>query len=245
MRHSETIVLADAHLEALDQELEHFLSFLHSCRTSGIQALYLLGDLFNIWIGTAAMELSHHLPVIEMLQTLREDGISLLYVEGNRDYFLAHRYLGFPFHEIAQEAAQRQFGQHSIYFSHGDLVNLHDRQYQFWRRFSRNVFIFNAFTLLPKRFAVACVHHLERSFRQSNQRHKSAFPHKSCQEYAQGLWDQGYDTIVLGHFHEERVLPASSNHSGRQLITLPAWKDEHRYLSISAQGICAFHHFPD
>ena len=245
MQRSDTIVLADAHLEALDEELEHFLSFLHSCQKTEIQALYLLGDLFNIWIGTAKMELSHQRPVVEKLQTLCEQGIHLVYVEGNRDYFLAPRYLDPPFHEIAQEATQRDFGQRSIYFSHGDLVNLHDTQYRRWRRFSRNPFIFKLFTLLPQRLAIAFVHKLERSFRQSNQRHKSSFPQDTCQEYAESLWSQGYDTIVLGHFHEQQTLQSSDNSGNKQLLILPAWKDGHRYLHISPEGACTFQHFSD
>ena len=242
MQHGDTIVLADAHLEALDEELELFLSFLIECRQSKIQALYILGDLFNIWIGTSKMELPHQLPVIEMLGTLREQGIYLVYVEGNRDYFLAPRYLDPPFHDIARENTRREFEQRRFYFSHGDLVNLHDRQYRHWRRVSRNPLVFKLFTLLPQTLAVAFVHKLERSFRQSNQRHKSSFPLEACREYAESLWNQGDDTIVLGHFHEKRSLHSSAGKDQR-LIVLPAWKDGHHYLAISPTGSCACHQF--
>ncbi len=243
MQHGDTLVLADAHLESFDEELELFLDFLHSSRQNDIQALLLLGDLFNIWIGTAKMELPHQIPVVKALQALYEHGVHLVYVEGNRDYFLAPRYLNPPFHEITSEGTQGKFGRHSIYFSHGDLVNLHDKQYRNWRRFSRNPLIFKLFSMLPQALAVAFVHKLEQTFRQSNQRHKSSFPLDTCREYAEQLWGEGYDTILLGHFHEQRRLQPSDGDARQQLLVLPSWKDGHRYLTLSPEGECAFHQF--
>ena len=169
-----TIVVADAHLDGLNKELEQFLSFLHSLQESDIHVLYILGDLFNIWLGTPKMQLSYQISVIEALQVLQNTGIQVNYVEGNRDYFLSPLYLNAPFVEIASEYTQTVIGNTQFYLSHGDLVNVHDRQYRLWRSFSRNRIIYTGFKRLPRSVAVRLVHHLEQKLRGTNQRNKAS-----------------------------------------------------------------------
>ena len=238
-----TIVLADAHLDGLDAKLEHFLSFLSSLHEQPVQTLYILGDLFNIWIGTPKMFLSHQKPVIDALQSLRDKGIQIKYVEGNRDYFLAPMFLDAPFHEIATEFSQERIGGKHLYFSHGDLINIHDRQYRLWRKFSRNQLIFSVFQSLPRPFAIHVVHYLEQKFRGTNRKHKSHFPQKVCQSYAEALWKQGHDAIILGHFHEEHHLKFTVGKEQKNLYILPAWLDTYKYLHINTQGVITLRQF--
>lgn len=237
------IVVADAHLDGLNKELEHFLTFLSSLQKSSIRMLYILGDLFNIWLGTPKMQLKHQRPVIEAFWKLRERGMSVKYIEGNRDYFLSPFYLNAPFAEIASEYAQAVIGKTHVYFSHGDLVNVHDWQYRLWRRFSRNQIIYTAFKCLPRSIAVRLVHHLEQKLRGTNQRQKASFPAKTCETYAKNLLHAGYDIVILGHFHEKHHQEFLMNGQKKYLYVLPAWKDTHNYLEISNQGKCCFRRF--
>lgn len=235
-----TVVVADAHLESLSTELKHFLNFLFTLQKSHIRALYILGDLFTIWLGTAKMLLKHQRPIIEALQRLRDEGISVKYVEGNRDYFLSPFYLHSPFVEIASESTQERIGNKCIHFSHGDLVNVHDRQYRLWRKISRNRILYAGFRGLPRSLAVRFARYLEQKFRETNREHKSYFPLKTCEAYARNLWQAGYDIIILGHFHKEHQLEFFMNGQKKYLYVLPAWKDTHKYLEISEQGECSF-----
>jgi UDP-2,3-diacylglucosamine hydrolase len=239
----ETIVIADAHLNGLNNQLECFLFFLSTLQERKIDQLFILGDLFNIWLGTAKMLLPYQQPVIEALQALRNSGIQLTYIEGNRDYFLAPLYLDAPFHEIASEYTQEIIGNKQIYFSHGDLVNVNDRQYRLWRRFSRNWFLFSAFKCLPHSLAVRLVHALEQKFRETNQRNKATFPIETCKNYSEELWKRGNDVIVLGHFHEERHVEFSAGGEKKDFYLLPAWKDTYKYLWIDGKGNIAFCQF--
>lgn len=237
------IVVADAHLDGFNKELEHFLAFLSSLQNSSIRTLYILGDLFNIWLGTPKMQLKHQTPVIEAFQELRDLGVSMKYVEGNRDYFLSPLYLNAPFAEIASEYAQAGVGNTRIYFSHGDLVNVHDRQYRLWRRFSRNRIIYTGFKCLPRSIAVYLVHQLEQKLRGTNQRQKVSFPTQTCKTYARNLLLAGYDVVILGHFHEKHHQEFLINGQKKYLYVLPAWKDTQKYLEINDRGECFFQRF--
>ncbi len=240
---SEWIVVADAHLDGLNRELELFLSFLFSLQKREIHTLFILGDLFTIWLGTPKMLLPHQGPVLESLQSLRNHGVQLKYVEGNRDYFLSPLYLNTPFHEIISESTQEPIGGKQTHFSHGDLVNIHDKQYRLWRTFSRNRVIFLAFRSLPRTCTVPLAHYLEQKFRGTNLMNKKAFPAQTCKEYAERLWKAGNEIIVLGHFHEKHHDEFLFDGRKKHLYVLPAWKDTHEYLQISDQGTSSFRQF--
>jgi UDP-2,3-diacylglucosamine pyrophosphatase LpxH len=165
------------------------------------------------------------------------------YVEGNRDYFLAPFYLDAPFAEIASEYTQTVIGNTHMYFSHGDLVNVFDRQYRLWRSFSRNRIIYTGLKWLPRSITVRLVHHLEQKLRETNQRNKLSFPAELCETYARNLLQAGNDVVILGHFHEEYHQEFLINRQKKYLYILPAWKDTHKYLEISDQGECSFQQY--
>lgn len=238
------LVLADAHLEKIDDELEIFVRFLHTLHPPEIHSLYILGDLFNIWIGVSQMQLAHQQPVLDALFALRHAGIAVKYVEGNRDYFLSPLYLNAPFHAIMQEYAVEQIGAQRVYFAHGDLVNSDDTQYRRWRAFSRSKGAAILFRCLPQSLAVYVAHSLEQTLRGTNQKHKRFFPEQACQQYAEQLWNAGNDVIVLGHFHEQRYMASSSQIPPKSLYILPAWKQTHTYLEILPDGQIAFRQYP-
>jgi UDP-2,3-diacylglucosamine hydrolase len=238
-----TVVIADVHLDSLNAELDHFLDFLSTLQKSNIRTLYILGDLFTIWLGTPKMLLEYQRPVIEALQRLRDKSVLVKYVEGNRDYFLSPLYLDTPFVLIASEYAQEVIGNKQIYFSHGDLVNVDDKRYRLWRKISRNRMIYAGFKRLPQAVAGRFVHYLEQAFRRTNQKNKSFFPAKTCEIYARNLFQAGYNVIILGHFHEEHSQEFSINGQKTYLYVLPAWKDTHKYLQISDLGECSFRKF--
>lgn len=241
--HTHTIVIADAHLDAKNRELDVFLEFLAFLQKNPCQGMYILGDLFTIWLGTPKLTFSHQPPVIQALSALRNAGMQINYVEGNRDYFLAPLYLNAPFSQIASESLQEIIDGKQVYFAHGDLVNAHDRQYRLWRRFSRNSRLFSLFNAIPRPVAVSLAHSLEQRLRETNRKHKTAFPENLCREYAEAHWKRGVDLIILGHFHEERSLSAFFNGRQRTLYVLPAWKDTQQYLTLDEKGESALHTF--
>jgi UDP-2,3-diacylglucosamine diphosphatase len=237
------VAIADVHLDGLNTELGDFLSFLTTLQTRKIRKLLILGDLFTIWIGSSKLLLPHQQSVITALQDLRNHDIEIKYVEGNRDYFLAPLYLNTPFHEIASEYIQEVIGNKQFHFSHGDLVNVRDRQYRLWRKFSRNRRLFSAFNVLPQVFAVRLTHALEQKFRETNRRHKSYFPAETCRQYVEELSKKGNDVIVVGHFHEAHHHTFLVGGKPKELYVLPAWKDSSTYLQINNQGGMSFCQF--
>jgi UDP-2,3-diacylglucosamine hydrolase len=235
-------VVADGHLDGEPTALSQFLAFLRYLSTIQVQALYLLGDIFTLWLGVPRLQLSYHVPVLKALQSLADQGIAVIYVEGNRDYFLSPHYVGQPFTEIASEFSELSLDERRFYLAHGDLVNVHDTQYRRWRRFSRNRAVYTLFMSLPKFVAIRLAHALEKRFRETNQKHKTAFPATTCEHFAMSLFTR-YDAVILGHFYYQYQYTERMNGRPKSLYVLPAWKDIPGYLEISWRGECKFKTF--
>ena len=100
---SRIVLLGDAHLREGDPEADLFLEFLDGLPRD-IAALYLLGDLFDLWIGAPAFLTPVHRRVVEGLSRVGRTGIRVCYIEGNRDYHLRSLYARNPFDLLEEEA---------------------------------------------------------------------------------------------------------------------------------------------
>ena len=125
----ETLFISDLHLTANRPEtVERFLALCHG-RARGAERLYILGDLFDAYIGddNTAWPFS---AVRQALAGLSRDGTQVGFQAGNRDFLVGERF--------ARETGARLFGDHEridLYgtptlLMHGDLLCTDDIQYQ-------------------------------------------------------------------------------------------------------------------
>jgi UDP-2,3-diacylglucosamine hydrolase len=236
------LLLGDAHLREGDPEAETFLQFLQAV-PAGTSALYLLGDLFDLWIGAPAFLSGVHRRVVDALGALAGRGIVVSYVEGNRDYHLRDAFLGRPFRELEEEGMEVRFGTRNIFLTHGDLVNLRDRPYRIWRRLAKGPVLMGLFRLLPASQATRVAQWLERRIARTNLRHRVRFPEEECRRFALAQRQSGFDTLVLGHFHHEMELSFVGAPGRVEVFVLPAWREGRKYLALGSDGTAAFESF--
>lgn len=231
------VLVADSHLRCEDDVAEGFFRFL---RREGPTAgtLVLGGDIFDLWVARPALELPVHRAFIRVIRELEQQGVRVLYVQGNRDYFVTDQYGAGPFAEVVSESLVIEHGGRRIHVSHGDLVNLEDRQYLAWRRFSRSLLVRTLFGALPSRIASRFSLYLERKFRTTNQAFRLHFPEEQARRYAQRVFEEPIDTIVLGHFHQQRVMQFEGG--AKRLFVLPGWREDRAYLRIDERGAARF-----
>lgn len=223
--------VADSHLTEDDPEVDAFVAFLKSAG-AGAGTVYILGDLFNVWFAEPKFRRPHQQRVLDAVRDLSAQGVKVKFVEGNRDYSVRRNHLGDPFDDVAEDHLIEEHAGRRIYAAHGDAVNRRDRQYRLWKRFSRSFAVYGLFRLLPGSWGVRLGERLERKLSGTNMRHKSRFPGEECAAWAGSLFGRICDTIVLGHFHEERRIDMP----GGTVFVLPTWRGHHRYLAFGADG---------
>jgi UDP-2,3-diacylglucosamine pyrophosphatase LpxH len=211
-------VVADAHLGGPGGAAEPLVRQLDRLARPECERLLFLGDLFQVWVGSARFETRDVRSIVGALQRLRERRITLHYVEGNRDFFLAESVYASFFDTVGTEFAFESAGKRYLAV-HGDGINREDYLYRFWRRVSKNRLSRWAMLHLPSRLANRIIHGFEHELAKTNFRHKVALPAEAIEEYARRRLAEGFDSLLLGHFHE----PFRKRLEGGQVIVFDAW----------------------
>ncbi|HWP34641.1 MAG TPA: metallophosphoesterase [Thermodesulfobacteriota bacterium] len=229
-------LLADLHLAGDPRDTADLLAFFEAQRRDGgAEAIYLLGDLFDVWLGSPKLQLGFQEEVVRAIGRLTAEGIAVKLVEGNREFRIA-RTFGRLFTAASEDWLEEELAGLRLHLAHGDRVNTDDRLYRLWRRLSKNRLAFAFFDLLPRRAGLALALALERRLRTTNQAMRSYFPEAHCVRYAAPLVAAGVDLVVFGHFHLERTIPVEAGGRRGHVLCLPDWKRSRRYLRIERDG---------
>ena len=224
-------VFADAHLGQTDRDADDFLEALADVRRRGFGTVVLLGDIFHYFFGDARFETPLVARVLAAWRDLAAAGVSLRYVEGNRDFFVAGTRFASSFAAYG-ETDGLEIGGVRYAFVHGDRVNTRDLPYRFWRVLSKNPVSKTALGLIPGPLARAIVRETEKRLYRTNFRHKSRLPEAELLAEARRARRAGYERLLVGHFHVERLLEAPD----AALHVLPAWLEERKHAEIDPAG---------
>jgi UDP-2,3-diacylglucosamine hydrolase len=194
-------LIADAHLGGPGGSAELLVAQLRELPARGCRELILLGDLFHVWIGDQRYETADVRLVVAALRDLRLAGVSVRYVEGNRDFFLDQSPYRDAFDELARQVVFEHAGRRYLAV-HGDGLDERDWRYRFWRWLSKSPPSRALFARLPGPFARRIVSGTERRLARTNFKHKKRIPERVVLAYAERRLAEGYDELLLGHFHQ-------------------------------------------
>lgn len=237
------VFVADAHLNADDAHTRDFLRLAETALAEG-SALFLLGDIFDLWFGAEALTFRFQRPVVERFRALRREGLRAFYVEGNRDFFLRRPYEGDLFDAVSEDALRVRIGGRVAFLAHGDAVNRADLAYRFWKSISKNRLAFGLAGLLPPSVVLPLADRVEKRLRPTNPRFKGRFPESEIVSFADRTFADGADLVVLGHFHTEFLRRTGPAARPCTLAVLPAWKEARRVLVLDEAGEAEFRALP-
>ncbi|WP_328987537.1 UDP-2,3-diacylglucosamine diphosphatase [Thiorhodovibrio winogradskyi] len=151
---TQRLFISDLHLDPDQPEiLAHFLAFLRG-RARSAGELYILGDLFDAWIGDDALDdpqvASDYRRVTASLRALHEAGTRCWLMQGNRDFLLGRRFARASGCRLLGDPSLVRMADQSILLMHGDLLCTDDIAYQRFRRRVRNPLIQKLFLLRPR-----------------------------------------------------------------------------------------------
>ena len=219
-------VIGDSHIGLADGSEAPVNAWLDRLAALKPRALYLNGDLFHYLIAHRNFRTQSVDRVMAKFRELRDRGVAIHYVEGNRDFFLKGSFVEEAVTDVAFEYAIPA-GTKKYLIIHGDLINDRDWPYRFWRRASKNPISKLGVNLIPKQIAKNFVDGVERKLSKSNFKHKSRVPVELMQQYGRKRSGEGFTDVVFGHFHEKLVIP------GRTTVTvLPPWYETGEAMRI-------------
>lgn len=132
-----TFFVSDTHLEDVAPEnTARFEAFMRE-EVRGAQALYLLGDLFEAWVGdddpseTGAR-------AAEAVRAVSDSGTAVYFIHGNRDFLLGHDYAEKCGMRLLPDPSIIMLGGEPVLIGHGDLLCTDDVSYQQFRAMTHN-----------------------------------------------------------------------------------------------------------
>lgn len=135
--HNETLFISDLHLAIERPEVTRKFIKLLTTRATEVQALYILGDLFDTWIGDD--DFSPPINTIKKhLKALIDQGTPIFYMHGNRDFLIGKRFSEQTGVILLDEySVINLYGTRTL-LTHGDLLCTDDLPYQAFRTISHS-----------------------------------------------------------------------------------------------------------
>jgi UDP-2,3-diacylglucosamine hydrolase len=229
------VFLSDSHLNQDDRNSQAFLSLADAAAAGNVNQ-FLLGDVFDLWFGSPGLTFGFQRPIIDHQRELRRAGLRLYYVEGNRDFFVKKDHEGTTFDAVSEGEMRAAVGEKRLYLAHGDTVNRADFAYRFWKGISKSRIAYGGVARLPSSVILPMADWIERKLKRSNRRYKGSFPEREAREFSLRLFRQGVDFVVLGHFHQEKLMRFAQEGGSKVLAVLPSWKEGWRYFYVTSEG---------
>jgi len=232
-----TLFISDLHLEDSRPQATAILSGFLRSPAREADALYILGDLFEFWIGDDMVSETAR-QVGEDLAALRKHGVPCYFLHGNRDFLLGESYAAQAGLELLPETWIATLYGVPTLLLHSDTLCTGDVAYQAFRQQVRSkAFQQNFLGLpLPQRLEMA------RNARDASQQHtsNSAMDIMDANEQAviAAFGEHGTERMIHGHTHR----PAFHRHdlgAGRmgERIVLADWYGEGSYLKVEPGSI--------
>lgn len=132
---SKTVFIADLHLDKrYPQAVATFLRYLDNLATQSVDALYILGDLFEYWLGDDCLDATAN-SVAQGLSRFHQHSQSpIYYIHGNRDFLLGQNYAKQCCMQILPEQEKINLYGVKTLILHGDTLCTDDVDYMQFRR---------------------------------------------------------------------------------------------------------------
>jgi UDP-2,3-diacylglucosamine hydrolase len=215
--------------------VRRFLDFLSS-RAAGAEVLYILGDLFDAWIGD-----DHHNPAIDPIQAallgLTQNGTDVRLMHGNRDFLIGQAFCSASGVELIPDPTLTEFAGERVLLMHGDLLCTDDHAYQAFRRQVREPRFIEQFLSLSIEERVRTAAEYRAKSGEANARKAEEIMDVNQQTVEATMLAQGAFRLIHGHTHRPALHKFDLQSREAWRCVLPEWQDHlGGVLCITEQG---------
>lgn len=238
-----TLFISDLHLDASRPAItDLFLAFLRS-EVLAADALYILGDLFEAWIGDDTPSPAAD-AVAAALKEVSDAGVPVYFIRGNRDFLLGEQYAARAGMRILPDPSVIDLYGTPVLLQHGDLLCTDDLPYQQFRAQTRDPAFQAQFLAQPlaARIAFAQKARDASQSRQSEMKQGDRAQFETVTDVAPAEVDAtfvrfGVDTMIHGHTHRPAVHSLMAGDQARTRIVLGDWYEQGSVLRVTPEGM--------
>jgi len=223
------LFVSDVHLDASEpRAIEQFLGFLerHAARA---EALYILGDLFETWVGDDDASADKRL-VGAALHTLTARGVACFVLHGNRDFLLGREFCERTGCRLLTDPIVAEFDGERVLLTHGDALCTDDHPYQELRSIVRTPHWQRRFLALPLADRELLADQARAGSRQHTSRTIPYIMDVNDGAVAAAFRATGVRRIIHGHTHRPGIHEMLIDGEPARRIVLGAWYEQGSYL---------------
>lgn len=226
-----TYFISDLHLEATRpgtvRALRRFLLEHQDC-----EALYILGDLFEVWIGDDDdSQLGRE--VAEMLQRFSAAGPRLYLMQGNRDFLLGKQFCQRVGGRLLRDPSVVNLYGEPTLLLHGDSLCTRDIEYQAFRKTTRTRAWQAELLARPLEERRNLARELRNRSREANSNKAEDIMDVTLEDVGRALLDHEVRQLIHGHTHR----PARHEHAAGTRWVLGDWDQKGWCLEVKPDRI--------
>ncbi|WP_153447310.1 UDP-2,3-diacylglucosamine diphosphatase [Vibrio algicola] len=230
-----TLFIADLHLSPLRPDITD--CFLHFMQTEApqAQALYVLGDLFEFWIGDDDDTPFNH-TIKQAFSSLTKQGVKCYFIQGNRDFLLGKRFCQQTGVTLLDDVCLIDLYGIPTVILHGDTLCTMDENYQKFRARVHQPWLQFLFNHIPLFIRQKIVSHVQNKAKQVKQTKQMNIMDVTPSEVIAVLESYQVTQMIHGHTHRPLVHQLQTKQGNATRIVLGDWYEQGSVLVCTPES---------
>ena len=227
-----SLFISDLHLaEERPEANERFVDFLEG-KARAADALYILGDFFEYWIGDDDLEEPFYAVMAGLLRRLTAAGVPLYLMHGNRDFLVGARFCEATGAQLLADPSVHEIQGVRTLLVHGDTLCTDDVDYQNWRRTARSEAWQREFLAKSRAERRSLILGLREKSKEVVQGKPAEIMDVNEAAVAQAMRTHAVRRLVHGHTHRPGRHALTLEGASAERWVLPDWYGRGGYLEI-------------
>jgi len=229
------LFVSDLHLDASRPAATAcFLHFLTGeARTAG--TLYILGDLFEAWIGDDAAR-PHEREILSALRSYTNAGCRCFFLRGNRDFLVGPRFAADTGAILLKDETLIDLDGRRALLMHGDTLCTDDHAYQRYRRFAHRPAVEALYLALPAGVRSGIAGYARARSMAANASKAPEIMDVNQAAVTDALRRHGVQLLIHGHTHRPAVHELEVGGKPARRVVLGAWYEQGSVLQWTTTG---------
>jgi UDP-2,3-diacylglucosamine hydrolase len=232
-----TLFLSDLHLAAAQPALVAALEAFCAGPAREAGAVYVLGDLFDLWIGDDQLRDPVGTRVASALRGVAAAGVPVALMRGNRDFLLGERFAREAGARLLPDELVVDAGGTPTLLLHGDELCTDDVAYQRFRTWARDAGRQRRFLALPYAVRRGIAAWMRSRSRREGMHRPAAWMDVSADAVAAAFRRHGVSRMIHGHTHRPARHHVVVDGRDCERWVLPDWREVGVYYEVDGAGV--------
>jgi UDP-2,3-diacylglucosamine hydrolase len=234
-----TLFISDLHLCSTHPRVtELFMQFAHDIAPQA-ESLYILGDLFEYWIGDDDLADPFNASIAQTLRKISGGGVKLYFMHGNRDFLLGEKFATACGGKLLNDPLLIDLYGSKTLISHGDALCTADAEYMAFRKQVRDPAFQQQFLAKPLSERRATVEKMRVQSEQSKKIKPIDIMDVTESAVHNLLRQYGYPRLIHGHTHRQALHQHQVDGKICERYVLKDWNETGGYLYCDTNGCSA------